>query len=66
MTAFGGDEITDADGNVHNWRNDLAAKLIELQDSDGSWINERSGRWWEDNRDLTTARASIALSLAAR
>jgi squalene-hopene/tetraprenyl-beta-curcumene cyclase len=66
MTAYGEDEVTDADGNVHNWRNDLAAKLLELQDSDGSWINERSGRWWEDNRDLTTARAAIALNLAAR
>jgi squalene-hopene/tetraprenyl-beta-curcumene cyclase len=66
MAAFGEDEIADADGNVHNWRNDIAAKLLELRDSDGSWINERSGRWWEDNRDLCTARAVIALNLATR
>jgi squalene-hopene/tetraprenyl-beta-curcumene cyclase len=66
MSAFGESEITDSDGNVHNWRNDLVEKLMELQDDDGSWINERSNRWWEDNRDLTTARAVVALNLAAK
>lgn len=66
MYAFGEVEITDTDGNVHNWRNDLSAKLIELQDDDGSWINKISSRWWEDNRDLVTSRSVIALNLATR
>jgi squalene-hopene/tetraprenyl-beta-curcumene cyclase len=66
MAAFGETEITDTDGNVHNWRNDLATVLVELQGEDGSWVNTRSSRWWEDNRDLVTARAVIALNLATR
>jgi squalene-hopene/tetraprenyl-beta-curcumene cyclase len=66
MSAFGETEITDTDGNVHNWRNDLATKLLELQDDDGSWINKVSPRWWEDNRDLVTSRSVIALNLATR
>jgi squalene-hopene/tetraprenyl-beta-curcumene cyclase len=66
MYAFGEVEITDTDGNVHNWRNDLATKLLELQDEDGSWINKISSRWWEDNRDLVTSRSVIALNLATR
>jgi squalene-hopene/tetraprenyl-beta-curcumene cyclase len=66
MYAFGEVEITDTDGNVHNWRNDLATKLLELQDEDGSWINKVSSRWWEDNRDLVTSRSVIALNLATR
>jgi len=66
LYAFGAAEITDTDGNVHNWRNDLATKLLELQDEDGSWINKVSPRWWEDNRDLVTSRAVIALNFATR
>lgn len=66
MAAFGENEIIDAEGNAHNWRNELTAKLAELQDTDGSWVNERSNRWWEDNRDLVTARSVIALNLAVR
>jgi squalene-hopene/tetraprenyl-beta-curcumene cyclase len=66
MFAFGEVEITDTAGNVHNWRNDLATKLLELQDDDGSWINKISSRWWEDNRDLITSRSVIALNLATR
>jgi len=66
MHAFGEAEITDTDGNVHNWRNELATKLLELQDDDGSWINKISSRWWEDNRDLITSRSVIALDLAVQ
>ncbi|MGW8367820.1 MAG: prenyltransferase/squalene oxidase repeat-containing protein [Gammaproteobacteria bacterium] len=66
MSAYGADNITDSNGNVHNWRNDLASKLLELQDKDGSWVNERSARWWEDDRNLITARSVIALNLASR
>jgi squalene-hopene/tetraprenyl-beta-curcumene cyclase len=66
MSAFGEDEITDTSGTVHNWRNDLTRKLLELHDQDGSWVNDESARWWENVRDLITARAIIALNLATK
>ncbi len=64
MKAFGEVEVTDTSGARHNWRNDLAAKLVSLQGADGSWVNEFSPRWWEGNPHLCTARAVIALNLA--
>jgi squalene-hopene/tetraprenyl-beta-curcumene cyclase len=66
MAAYGEDEITDAKGIKHNWHNDLTAKVASMQDKDGSWINAASPRWWEDNRDLVTARALIALNFAMK
>ena len=64
MTAFGETVVTDTSGSAHNWREDLAAKLVSLQRADGSWINDDSPRWWEGNPHLCTARAVIALNLA--
>lgn len=64
MKAFGEVEITDTEGVKHNWRNDLAAKIISMQESDGSWVNHNSPRWWEGNPHLCTARAIIALNQA--
>ena len=65
MAAFGEAIVVDTDGNEHNWRNDLASKLLSLQDRDGSWVNEEM-RWWEGMKDLVTARSVIALNLAVR
>jgi squalene-hopene/tetraprenyl-beta-curcumene cyclase len=64
MLAFGEPIITDTNGIAHNWRDDLATKLISLQRADGSWINDESPRWWEGNPDLCTARSVIALNQA--
>jgi squalene-hopene/tetraprenyl-beta-curcumene cyclase len=66
MYAMGEAEVTDASGTKRNWRNDLAQKLISMQAKDGSWMNPFSSRWWEGNKDLSTARAVIALNLAVR
>ncbi|MGR8930373.1 MAG: prenyltransferase/squalene oxidase repeat-containing protein [Gammaproteobacteria bacterium] len=63
MFAYGEPEITDDNGIVHNWRNDLTAKLIGLQASDGSWVNETT-RWWEGDKNLVTAWSVIALNYA--
>lgn len=63
MYAYRESEITDDKGTVHNWRNDLATKLLSLQAADGSWVNNESPRWWEGNRDLVTAWSVIALNL---
>lgn len=66
MAAFGETELVDIQGRTHNWRNDLASKLLSLQNKDGSWVNNDSPRWWEGNRDLVTAWSVIALNLVVR
>jgi squalene-hopene/tetraprenyl-beta-curcumene cyclase len=60
LAIYGEHSITDTSGGVHDWRGDLAGKLLEIQKPDGSWINE-NGRWWENNPDLVTAYCVIAL-----
>jgi len=64
MSAYGDDVLVDMDGNEHNWRNDIARKLISLQNDDGSWVNPDSPRWWEGNKELVTAWSVIALNAA--
>lgn len=66
MSAYGDAEVTDSNGVKHNWRNDLARKLLSLQNEDGSWVNTESPRWWEGNKNLVTAWSVIALNLAVR
>ncbi len=63
MKAYGEPEVTDSNGATHNWRNDLAAKLVSLQQADGSWVNKDSPRWWEGDPNLCTAWSVIALNL---
>jgi squalene-hopene/tetraprenyl-beta-curcumene cyclase len=66
MYAYGEPSVTDAAGTVHDWRTDLATKLLELQRSDGSWVNESSKRWWEGDPNLCTAWSVIALNHVIR
>lgn len=54
-------EVTDAEGNKHNWREDLIFELAKRQNEDGSWANENR-RWFEDDKNLATAFALMALS----
>lgn len=55
------DHLPLADGSTVDWRELLAVKLFDLQQEDGSWINEGSSRWWESDRTLVTAYAVLAL-----
>lgn len=64
MSAYGDSIVTDTNGGKHNWRNDLASKLIGMQAENGSWVNPYSKRWWENIKDLITARCVVALNLA--
>jgi hypothetical protein len=50
-----------ADSKKHDWRADITTALANRQRKDGSWTNE-IGNWMEDNPDLYTAYAFIALS----
>ncbi len=63
LSVYGSDTLPLADGNSANWRKDLALKLIDLQASDGYWVNEKSGRWWEKDPVLVTSYAVRALEM---
>jgi len=52
--------ITDSGGARHNWYSELVAKLGTLQKAEGDWVND-NGEEWENNADLCTAYALLAL-----
>ena len=64
MAAYGDSILVDSDGVEHVWRDDLAIKLMSLQNEDGSWVNPDSPRWWEGDKNLVTAWSVIALNAA--
>ena len=66
MDAYGEAEFVDNRGQRHNWRNELADRLVALREPDGSWINHDSNVWWEDKPELATAWAAIALEHALK
>jgi squalene-hopene/tetraprenyl-beta-curcumene cyclase len=61
LDALGQNELTDADGTTHNWRQELAAELAERQHEDGSWTNSNA-RWLEGDANLVTGYALLSLS----
>lgn len=62
LDILGVDVITDADGVEHDWRAELAGRLISMQAKDGSWVNENAPRWWEGNPLLATSYALETLA----
>jgi hypothetical protein len=44
-----------------NWRDALRARLVGMQQEDGSWVNGKNGRWMESMPLLCTCYAMIAL-----
>lgn len=55
--------VRDANGQSHDWRAEMKAKLRELQRDDGSWVNERD-RWNEGSPVIVTSYALQALAFA--
>ena len=53
----------EAEGSI-KWREDVARKVISLQKSDGSWMNDNN-RWWENDPVLATSYSLLALEFAA-
>ena len=51
------------DGVEHDWRAELGAQLVAMQQEDGSWVNNDAPRWWEGNPILCTAYAVSALRI---
>lgn len=60
LSAAGIDQLPLDDGSSIDWRQDLAAKIVSLQNADGSWANT-SNRWWEKDPILVTAYCVLAL-----
>lgn len=63
LSAWGSDRITTGDGRVHDWPSELSDKLARVQRADGSWRND-ADRWLEEDPNLVTAYALIALNSA--
>ena len=61
MDAFGDSEFVDADNHKHEWRQELATRLSDLQQPNGSWTNP-ADRWEEGDPHLVTAYCLLALS----
>ena len=55
--------IATADGERHDWANDVIDALAERQREDGSWVN-KIDRWREGDPNLVTGYALIALQKA--
>ncbi len=62
LSSYGEHTIKDSHDTEHNWKEELANKLSELQHNEGFWVNE-CPEWWEGNRTLVTSYAILTLSL---
>lgn len=63
LQAVGETEIVDAKGQRHNWRDDLARKLLMLQHPEGYWVNTDKAEL-QDNKVLVTAFTMLAIEAA--
>jgi len=59
-----GRETLPGEKGAINWRQELIAKIVSLQQPDGSWVNS-NGRFWENDPVLATSYAILALEFAA-
>ncbi len=62
-SVMGEEVIATPDGQKHQWRADVAKKLVDLQKEKGEWANE-NGRYMESIPELVTSYALIALNAA--
>jgi len=60
LNAWGATTLELKDGRSVDWANELIDQVVSLQRTDGSWVNEHP-RWMEDDPNLVTAYALIAL-----
>ena len=54
LAALGEPTLTDAKGVTHQWREELARKLLSLQHAEGFWVNPVRDEW-QDNKVLVTS-----------
>jgi squalene-hopene/tetraprenyl-beta-curcumene cyclase len=60
LAAAGIETLEDASGRKIDWARELSLKLINLQNSDGSWVND-TARWMEKDPVLVTSYCLLAL-----
>lgn len=60
LTAAGTGVLDSSSSRQANWRQDVALKLMQLQQRDGSWVNENV-RWWEKEPVLVTCYSLLTL-----
>lgn len=61
LHAFGADTFDDAKGKSHDWDAEIRAKLAEMQQPNGSWVNS-DVRWLEGDPNLVTGYALLTLA----
>ncbi|MCO6043748.1 terpene cyclase/mutase family protein [Aeoliella sp. ICT_H6.2] len=61
LAATGNSLVTTADGDKHQWQEELLAQLASTQRDDGSWVNSNR-QWFENDANLCTAFALMSLS----
>ena len=62
LTAAGVEQIELKDGRKVNWRKEVSLHLLNLQQADGSWVNQNN-RWWEKDPCLVTAYSLFSLEI---
>ncbi len=65
LAASGLEEIVDAAGVHHKWRDELIEALASRRRADGSWVNTAE-RWEESSPELCTIYATLALEEALK
>lgn len=63
LRLYGEPILVDAKGISHDWYQEFAEKLMELQNPEGFWVNGES-RWMEADPVLVTAYSVLALDTA--
>lgn len=65
LNTAGRDHLETSDGRRIEWRSDVAKRLLNLQQADGSWTNPTS-RWMESDPVLVTSYCLITLEMLLR
>ena len=60
LSAAGIQKLKTPNGEV-DWKNELALQVMGLQKPDGSWLNDTSNRWMENDPVLVTSYAILVL-----
>lgn len=62
MTAAKVGKLAGKNGRLIDWRREVAQRILNLQQGDGSWAN-KNNRWWETDSVLVTSYCMMALEL---